>query len=217
MLSSILKSKKGYTFSELMTVIVILAILTAVAVPLFSSAHKSQMRNDCKNQCDVISAQVKQAMAGMIDNGAAQYKRAEGSLEPLKELGTWIDFSKVQADHKALYEADEVTGNADDEYDGKECFVLIKDQDIPGKIAFTISDLRGGYRPSNIIDYNEGCKQGYYLKKKRLNEPTPIAFYNYLANAEIPICPFADDDNPENYYYYIFEDGSVICSCPECH
>ena len=220
MFFKLLQSKKGFTLVEVMTVVIVLAILSAVAVPMFISAYNAQARKDCKNQCTVVSALVKEAMAGMIDNGAAQYPRDPSTLNPVKENGTRIDFSRVQSDHKAVYEADDITGNSDDEYDGKECFVLIKDQQIPGKIAFTISDLRGGYRPANILDYNEGCKQGYYLKKKKLDEPTPIAFYNYLANAEIPVCPFADykDTDPSNnYYYYIFEDGTVICSCPECH
>ena len=217
MLFKLIKTKKGFTLVETMIVVVVLAILSAVAVPMFINAYESQARKDCKNQVTVVEAQVKEAMAGMIDNGAAQYPRDPSTLEAVKGNGTWIAFSRVQDDHKAVYDGDDVDGNSDDEYDGKECFVLIKDQDIPGKIAFTISDLRGGYRPQNILDYNEGCKHGYYLKKKKLNEPKPIAFYNYLANAEIPVCPFADDENSQDYYYYIFEDGTVICSCPKCH
>lgn len=209
----ILKSKKGFTFVEIMTVIVILSILTAVAVPLFNFAFDAQRRKDCKNQTTVIETLVKEGMYGMIDNGAAQYKR-DSALNVIKPETVWIDFSKVQSDHKTVYEADEIEGNSDDEYDGKECFVLIKDQGIAGKIAFTMSDLRGGYRPNANQDYEVGCKNGYYLKKKKLEN---IPFYTYLANSEIPVCPFSDPDKGEDYYYYIFEDGTVICSCPECH
>ena len=210
MFFNIVKSKKGFTFVELMTVVVILGILSAVAVPMFISSYNAQARKDCKNQVTVIEAQVKEAMAGMIDNGAAQYK-----TDPVTgKTYLAIDFSKPQSDHKAKYVADDIIGNSDDAYDNKDCFVLIKSQDIPGKIAFTMSDLRGGYRPSHINEYNEGCDQGYFLKKKRLEN---VEFYKYLANEEIPICPFSDPDKDEIYYYYIFEDGEVICSCPKCH
>ena len=208
-----LRSKKGLTVVELMIVVMVLGILAGVAVPMLSSAYTKQMKKDCRNQCTVIEAQVKEAMCGMLDNGTMQYKRnSDGQIIVPKTVA--IDFSKVQADHKTTYDADGISGNSDDEYDGKECFVLIKDQGIPGKIAFTISDLRGGYRPSNIKEYEDGLVGGYYLKKKKLENEK---FYTYLANQEIPVCPFADSDKAEDYFYYIFEDGTVICSCPECH
>jgi prepilin-type N-terminal cleavage/methylation domain-containing protein len=208
----ILKSKKGFSLVELMTVVVILGILSAVAVPMFINAFDAQARKDCKNQVTVIEAQVKEAMTGMMDNGAAQYKtELVGGIEN-KYL--WIDFSKIQDDHKAKYAADDVEGNSDDVYNNKQCFVLIKSQDIPGKIAFTLGDLRGGYRPQNLNEYKEGCDQGYFLKKKKLEN---VEFYKYLPNEEIPICPFSNPDKNEIYYYYIFDDGEVICSCPKCH
>lgn len=202
----LLESKKGYTFVEVMIVVLILGVLTAFAVPAFVTGYKAQAIKDCRNQRVIIEAHVKEALTGMIDNGAAQYKSGTNDL--------WIDFSKVQGDHKAIYTADDVTGNADDSYNGKECFVIIESQAIPGKIAFTLGDLRGGYRPDGNDEYNKGCAQGYYLKKKKYKD-TP--FYIWFANQEIPVCPFNDPDNGENYYYYIFEDGSVLCSCPECH
>lgn len=209
----LLKTKKGFTVVELFTVVLILGILTAAAVPMFISGYKSQARKDCKSQRTVIEAQVEEAMYGMFDNGTMQYKRdSDGKLIVPKTVA--INFSKVQGDHKAIYDADDIEGNSDDAYDGKECFVLIESQDIPGKIAFTMGDLRGGYRPSNLKEYEEGFVGGYYLKKKKLEN---VEFYKYLANQEIPVCPFSDPDNDEIYYYYIFEDGTVMCSCPECH
>lgn len=211
MFFKIMQSRKGFSMVEMLVAVLILGILTAVGVPIFVSGYRAQARKDCRSQCTVIEALVQEAMYGMIDNGAAQYKR-DSALNPVVPKTVWIDFSKVQDDHKEVYEADGITGNSDDEYDDKACFVLIEDQGIPGKIAFTLSDLRGGYRPSNIKDYNEGCKQGYHLKKKKLENNK---FYMYLANEEIPVCPFSDEDN--EYYYYIFEDGTVLCSCPECH
>ena len=48
----------------------------------------------------------------------------------------------------------------------------------------------------------------------------PLKFYEVLSNQEIPTCPFADfenNDEKDNYYYVIFEDGTVICNCPYCN
>lgn len=206
------KSKLGFTFVELMIAVMVLGILTAFAVPLLVSAYKVQARKDCQNQCTVIQAQVEEAMYGMLDNGTMQYKRnGEGKVIVPKTVA--ISFTNVQSDHKTVYVADGITGNSDDAYNGKECFVLCESQAIPGQIAFTLGDLRGGYRPSNIVDYEDGWVAGYHLKKKKLEN---VEFYKYLPNQEIPVCPFSDPDE-EIYYYYIFDDGSVICSCPECH
>ena len=211
MLYKFLRSKKGFTLVELMVVAAILSVLTAVSIPLVGSLLKQQRRNDCINQREVISATIKQAMYGMLDNGKRQ---------PV------IDFEKLQDDHYCAYPGDGVDGNADDAYVNKRCFILwsgkvdsVKDsQDIThtiNQVAFTLGDLRGGYRTSSDMSYNEGCEAGYYLKKNALKDDP---FYEYLDNDEIPVCPFADEytDKPE-YFYYIFEDGTVLCSCPECN
>ena len=210
MLYRFLLSKKGYTFVEVLIVVIVLGILTAVAVPIFGGGFKAQAKKDCNNQRVVVNGLVQEVMTGMIDNGRSQ---------------KFIDFTKVQADHKAKYEGDGVTGNGDDAYVGQDCFVLIYDQGIPGKIAFTIGDVRGGYRDKNRADcgddadgYKNGCEiYGNYLKKERLNDNK---FFWYLANEEIPVCPFADFDNSDttdDYHYYIFNDGTVLCDCPECN
>ena len=214
-------SKKGYTFTEVLTVVIILGILVAVAVPIFVSGYRAQAAKDCNNQKTIIASLFGEVTTGMLDSGKTQKK---------------VDFSRVQGDHKTTYPGDGVTGNKDDEYVGKECFVLIESQDIPGKIAFTISDIRGGYfgqnqwnsyselvqlyGPYNEYDtdkYDLGVERGYYLKKEAManNE-----FYKYFNNQEIPVCPFADFDNnktDDDYRYYIFEDGTVVCSCPHCN
>ncbi len=210
----LLKSKKAFTLVETMMVVVVMGILTSAAVPIFVSAYQAEARKDCHNQRVVIETLVKEAMTGMLDSGAKQYRRrTDGTLVTPKVA--WINFTKVQSDHKTTYIADDIDDNGDDTYNGQECFVLIQDQKIPGKIAFTMSDLRGGYRPTHLKEYKDGCDQGYYLKKKKLEN---VAFYTYLANQEIPACPFSDPDKPEKtYYYYIFADGTVLCSCPECH
>lgn len=213
-------SKKGFTFVELMIAVVVLGILTAVGVPTFSAGLKKQRKKDCLNQRTVISGSVKEAMYGMMDNGKSQDK---------------INFDKVtQLSRKTTYPGDGVTGNSDDAFVGKACFILVYDKEDrdsngqhmqprkDGAEAFTLGDLRGGYRDLTVYGddydgYEAGCKNGNYLKKKDLKD---AKFYGYFNNAEIPVCPFADFSNQstqDDYFYYIFDDGSVVCSCPECN
>lgn len=227
MLYRMFLSKRGYTFTEVLIVLVVLGILTAIAVPIFNSGYKNQAIKDCNNQKTVISTAFREVLTGMTDNGITQKT---------------VDFSRVQSDHKTTYPGDGVTGNADDAYVGETCFVLVEDQGIPGMIAFTVGDIRGGYFGANewnsqsavvsehgnydsnnpqkysTIQYEIGCDHGYYLKKEALEN---VKFYQIgLMNQEIPVCPFADFDNSDtsdDYHYYIFEDGTVLCNCPHCN
>ena len=74
MLYKFLRSEKGYTFVEVMIVVVVLGILVAVGVPIFSAGIKSQKIKDCNNQRVVVQSLVQEAMGGMIDNGRMQEK-----------------------------------------------------------------------------------------------------------------------------------------------
>lgn len=228
-----LLSKKGFTLTEIFTVTIIIAILAAVAVPIFSSSVKKQHQNECKNNRTIISTAFEQVMYGMVDNGKKQESLRDANkvvIRPALDLNN----SKIQEDHKVTYPAvaikdDKNIGVADNDYFGDACFVLCYDKQIPGKKPFTIGDIRGGYRPKtkeqdsiNGKDYTEGCADGYYLKKSSLGDKP---FYEILDNQEIPVCPFADfsdTDTTNDYYYHILWDTDtdsikVLCSCPECN
>ena len=201
MLYRFLISKKGFTMMEILIVVLVLGILVAVAVPIFDASLKVQRRNDCRNQKLVIQTAVKQAMYGMIDNGKRQEEIA---------IAYWPDGGQPL---KKQYNPNDTTLilNIGSEYDYKYFTKLDE--------TLTLAKIRGGYRPDQNSDYKEGCKQGYYLKKKKYeNNQTP--FYVFLDNQEIPVCPFADyenNDTSDDYYYCIFFDGTVCCTCPECN
>lgn len=207
-------SKKGFTMMEILVVVLVLGILVAIAVPIFTDGLKKQRQNDCRNQRLVIQTTIQQAMYGMIDNGRRQEK---------------IYFTDLQSDHYCQYPGDGVSGNADDAFVGQNCFVIWYNKiDATNQVVFTLGDLRGGYRDLNRYEeYKDGCNYHEiqnptgprnYLKKERLKD---IPIYEYFDNMEIPVCPFADEKynktaGPE-FLYYVLEDGTVLCSCPECN
>lgn len=53
-----LMSKKGFTLVELMIVVVILGILVAVAVPIFSAVTKNARKKSCKANMRVIKGNI---------------------------------------------------------------------------------------------------------------------------------------------------------------
>ncbi len=57
----ILKSKKGFTLVELMIVVVIMAILVAVAVPIFSAVTEKARAKTCASNQREIFAQINNA------------------------------------------------------------------------------------------------------------------------------------------------------------
>ena len=62
-----MKSKKGFTLVELMIVVVIMAILVAVAVPIFSAVTKNARIKTCAANRREIVSQVNGFLMGNID------------------------------------------------------------------------------------------------------------------------------------------------------
>ncbi len=70
-----LKSKKGFTLVELMIVVVIMAILVAVAVPIYSAVTKNSKKKTCvANQRQVVSQFTNRFMSGDITFGSGTIK-----------------------------------------------------------------------------------------------------------------------------------------------
>lgn len=184
------RNDKGFSLAEIMIVIVVMGILVGIAVPVFTGVSNGKKIDDCVMNRQMVSVVVQEAMNGMIDNGKKQDK---------------IFMNFVKEEHKTKFPATVDGKVVNATYAGKECFKLTYDN------AFTIGDIRGGYRDEAISSYDIGCMRGNYLKRSDLEE---VPFYTYLANKEIPICAF--QENEGQYSYYIFPDATVLCDCPEC-
>ena len=74
-----MKSKKGFTLVELMIVVVIMAILVAVAVPIFSAVTKNAQRKTCDANRREIISQVSNHILGGKD-GALVVLSAEETI-----------------------------------------------------------------------------------------------------------------------------------------
>ena len=82
-----MKSKKGFTLVELMIVVVIMAILVAVAVPIFSAVTKNARIKTCAANRREIVSQVNGFLMGNID-GKQHTAAGEYSVDSDGSKGT---------------------------------------------------------------------------------------------------------------------------------
>lgn len=199
------RDKRGITFVEIMTVVIVLGILTAVAVPVFSANISRQRAQDCVRLRIMIATTVQQCMAGMIDNGKKQDSISFDTSAANYELSVTVTDASgatLGTISEPSYRLDELTvGQVRNGYRTKK----------DGTTATAALDL-------NEKSYDQGCAEGTYLKKfSMLNTPL-LAFF---ANQEMPLCPF-DEANADNaaygtHHFYVTADGRVFCDNPDCY
>ena len=98
----LLKSKKGFTLVELMIVVVIMAILVAVAVPIFSAVTKNARIKTCAANRREIVAQVNGFLMGNVD-GKQHTKAGSYTITSDGKKGTVADTSDTEYT-KAIFE-----------------------------------------------------------------------------------------------------------------
>ena len=83
-----LKSKKGFTLVELMIVVVIMAILVAVAVPIYSAVTKNARIKTCKGNQREIVAQITNSVMGDTSILATGLSTKDGPLTKTIDITT---------------------------------------------------------------------------------------------------------------------------------
>lgn len=104
-----MKSKKGFTLVELMIVVVIMAILVAVAVPIFSAVTKNARVKTCAANRREIVSQVNGLLMGNVDGaqhtaGGKFTITSDGKAGTLALEGTQGDAIYTKENFESLFQ-----------------------------------------------------------------------------------------------------------------
>lgn len=83
------KNKKGFTLVELMIVVVIMAILVAVAVPIYGAVTKNAKEKTCASHARNLSSQMQQVMMGTVDGSNPVSSLNPGTLTADSTVGNF--------------------------------------------------------------------------------------------------------------------------------
>lgn len=146
-----LKEKKGFTLVELIVVIAIIAILTAVLVPLINNWTQQAAYTTLNDGAQTVSNSVNEAISKIIaggtplSSGVTQItgtKSAEGENKLLITVGSGANAKTSTADGKTAVGGANAIGNSTEEKIAQEIAKML-DATLTGNSAFTATIADG--------------------------------------------------------------------------
>lgn len=92
-------NKKGFTLAELLIVVAIIAVLTAIAIPVFKGQlDKAKYASDEANARSIYAEMVADYLANGANGQSAKFKLNDGTAEVKITKGTKGDITVTEAD-----------------------------------------------------------------------------------------------------------------------
>jgi len=111
-------NKKGFTLVELMIVVIILGILVAVAVPIFTSVTKNAKVKACESNMRIIRSNLVAYMLGVSSSSGAPFEFDEEAIEYEMDI---CDLLNDEDDFLATFDNNTIpvctSGNEDTPYE----------------------------------------------------------------------------------------------------